>query len=144
MNREKGKSKTSSKRAQQQAAAAAAEEEAQYAAPASRAEKWKKGGKNKHYEDESEEFFRQFGVVDGLGGSSVQRETASESLFTSWEDLLRGHEELKCRLDAIATVHGWESKTFRRSFLSGVEPRALVQSLRTDVAALEPDRKSVV
>ena len=135
-----------SKRAQQQAAAAAAAEE-QVAAPAR-----KKGGKNKHFRDESEEFFGDFGIPHESGSSSTREQrlgatnlpalslfpATSESVFKNWEELLGSREALKSRLDTIAAVHGWESQTFRKSFLGGIEPGALLQSMKAEVAAIRP------
>ena len=136
-----------SKRAQQAVAAAAAEEQPAQVAPPPR----KKGGKNKHFRDESEEFFGEFGIPHESGRSSTGERlgatnlpalslfpATSESVFKNWEELLGSREALKSRLDTIAAVHGWESQTYRKSFLGGIEPGALLQSMKAEVSAIRP------
>ena len=60
------------------------------------------------------------------------------SLFVSWEELLGSREQVKCRIDTIAAVHGWDGVHAQKGFLSGVEPSALMQSIQAEVSALEP------
>ena len=55
-----------------------------------------------------------------------------------WEELLGSRESLKRRVDAIAAVHGWQGRASRKSFLGGIEPAALVASMKADIAALDP------
>ena len=110
-------------------------------------EKVKKGGKHKydHYENEDE----SSGAVDD--GSSSQRRggrwlppgavsvaSVGPDLFIGWEELLSSREALKRRLDSISAVHGWEARAARKSFLGGVEPANLLQSIRDEVKTLEP------
>ena len=111
-------------------------------------EKFKKGGKHKNYRDESDDFFKAFGVDDGAGSSSQHGVSnlpplslfpaTSESVFKNWEELLGSREALKRRLDTIAAIHGWESQSLRTGFLGGIEPAALIQSLRSEISALDP------
>ena len=125
------------KRSQQAAAAAAAEAAADGAVGGSKRDKWLKvpGKQKQEGEDDNGPLGRR-----GAGWQPPQGEVTGslgEHVFTRWEELLSSREELKRRLDAIAATHGWESRSARRSFLGGIEPGALVRSLRTEVAALD-------
>ena len=51
--------------------------------------------------------------------------------------VLGAREALKRRLDTIAAVHGWESRSARKSFLGGIEPGTLVHSLAAEVQSLD-------
>jgi hypothetical protein len=62
----------------------------------------------------------------------------SENLFVSWEELLGSRETMKRRVDTIAAVHGWEGASAHEAFLGGVEPTALLQSIKAEILALEP------
>ena len=71
------------------------------------------------------------------------------ALFVRWEEMLGSREALKRRLDAIAAVHGWESRCARRSFLGGIEPGVLARSLRVEIdefgqAAAELERADLL
>jgi hypothetical protein len=76
------------------------------------------------------------------GEASAAREeemgVVSESLFVNWGELLRSREGLKRRIDGIAAVHGWQGRTTRKGFLGGLEPSTLLESIRSDIDALEP------
>ena len=117
------------------------------APPAARPERVKKGGKHKHYRDEDadDEFS---GEAEEAGGArrgkfwlppgTVNVSSLSEAVFMTWEELLRARETLKCRLESIAVVHGWEGRSSRRSFLGGIDPSALLPSLKAEIRALAP------
>lgn len=111
----------------------------------------KKGRRNRQFHDESDQFFREHlgerASGDGAASSSLsslpQRgvgslASISESMFVQWEELLAGRELLKRRLDAIGAVHGWEATSSRKGFLGGIEPGALIKSIREEIATLEP------
>jgi len=117
---------------------AAAEEESH----ARKRDKPKKGGKHKN-RDKKEEF----GGADSSGPSSQGRggvgttnslSSLSENIFMNWEELLCSREGLKRRVDTIAAVHGWEGQSLRKSFLGGIEPGPLLQSIRAEIATLNP------
>ena len=131
------------------AAAAAAQEESMLAMPASRADTWKKGKQKQQHHREFDEGVGSSSTphIDSLEtfmrNTTPQKRgcngTAADNIFMQWEELLRGREELKQRLNVIATVHGWESQALRnKSFLGGVETKTLVDSLRAEVQALLP------
>ena len=143
-----------SRRSQQAIAAAVAAAAEEPAPPAiSKRDKWLKGSKHKHRadSDDEDEFsssaeFRRRGAswqppaagASGWHQLVGSRETTADSLFINWEELLGSRETLKRRLDTIAAVHGWEARSSRRSFLGGVAPSALIQSIRAEIKALEP------
>ena len=123
-------------------------EEAFLEGNAAKQHKQKKGGKNKHFRDESDEFFEQYlgdeagGRLprSGPGGSSSGGASSSENLFVRWEELLASRESLKRRLDTICAVHGWEPRgeAAGKSFLGGVEPASLLQTMRAEIRTLDP------
>lgn len=54
-----------------------------------------------------------------------------------WEEVLGSRELLRRRLVAISAVHGWEARSGRKTFLGGIAPGALIESLRSEVAELD-------
>ena len=60
-----------------------------------------------------------------------------EQVFIRWDEVLGSREAFKRRLDTIAVVHGWESRSARKSFLGGIEPGTLVHSLAAEVQSLD-------
>ena len=127
------------KRSQQAAQAAAAEAAADglvQQPSSSKRDKWLKQ-KHRHEGDEDphgpltrrgSSWQPPQGEVDGSLG---------ENVFMRWEELLGSREALKRRLDTIAAVHGWQARSSRKTFLGGIEPGALVRSLRAEVQALD-------
>lgn len=91
-------------------------------------EKWKKT-KNPGIDELEQEIH--------LTGNHVSS-SVGEDVFMHWEELLGSRESLKRRVDAIAAVHGWQGRASRKSFLGGIEPAALVASMKADIAALDP------
>ena len=71
-------------------------------------------------------------------GAAFNMHKLSENLFVSWEELLGSREAMKRRVDTIAAVHGWEGASAQKSFLGGVEPSGLLQSIKAEIVALEP------
>ena len=124
------KTKRETKRSKQ-AAAATAEAEADDGAAQSgnKRDKWlKKDSVTDHGSRRSAAWQPPQGEVDGSLG---------EQVFMRWDEVLGAREALKRRLDTIAAVHGWESRSARKCFLGGIEPVALVRSLRAEVASLD-------
>ena len=66
-----------------------------------------------------------------------------ENVFMQWEELLGSREELKRRLDTLAAVHGWQGHASRRSFLGGIEPSNLLDSMKAEIKALEPTSQAL-
>ena len=125
------KTKRETKRSKQAAAAAAAEAEADDGAAPSgnKRDKWlKKDSEVEHGSRRSAAWQPPQGEVDGSLG---------EQVFMRWDEVLGAREGLKRRLDTIAAVHGWESRSARKCFLGGIEPGALVRSLRAEVCSLD-------
>ena len=125
------KTKRETKRSKQAAAAAAAEAEADDGAAPSgnKRDKWlKKDSEVEHGSRRSAAWQPPQGEVDGSLG---------EQVFMRWDEVLGAREGLKRRLDTIAAVHGWESRSARKCFLGGIEPGALVRSLRAEVGSLD-------
>ena len=125
------KTKRETKRSKQAAAAAAAEAEADDGAAPSgnKRDKWlKKDSEVEHGSRRGAAWQPPQGEVDGSLG---------EQVFMRWDELLGAREGLKRRLDTIAAVHGWESRSARKCFLGGIEPGALVRSLRAEVCSLD-------
>ena len=125
------KTKRETKRSKQAAAAAAAEAEADDGAAPSgnKRDKWlKKDSEDEHGSRRGAAWQPPQGEVDGSLG---------EQVFMRWDELLGAREGLKRRLDTIAAVHGWESRSARKCFLGGIEPGALVRSLRAEVCSLD-------
>ena len=75
---------------------------------------------------------------DEEGAANNHLQHLPRELFVSWEELLGARQELKQRMDTIAAVHGWQGRCGERGFLGGMEPAALLRSIREDIAALEP------
>lgn len=71
-------------------------------------------------------------------GGMLNIHKVTEKLFVSWEELLGSREALKSRIDTIAAVHGWEGASKHKSFLGGVEPTALLNSIQAEMSALNP------
>ena len=123
------KTKRETKRSKQAAAAAEAEADDGTAQSGNKRDKWlKKDSEHEHGSRRSAGWQPPQGEVDGPLG---------EQVFMRWDEVLGAREALKRRLDTIAAVHGWESRSARKCFLGGIEPGALVRSLRAEVASLD-------
>jgi hypothetical protein len=77
----------------------------------------------------------------GMGG--VNLNSLAEIVFFQWEELLGSREVLKRRVDTIAAVHGWQGQISRRGFLGGIEPSALLDSIRAEMVALDPTSEAL-
>ena len=102
--------------------------------------KWlKKSGRNKHdAEAEDSDGEVEAGARQRRAGGSSAPSSLVESVFVNWEELLASRETLKRRLVTIAAVHGWESRSSRKSFfMGGIEPNALLSSIRKEVRTLD-------
>ena len=120
-------------------------EEPELAGPSSKSDKWKKSGRRKSDLDENapsramqqlcDETNRDF--FSQLDAETAGKKAVADDLFASWEDLLGSREELQRRLQSIAAVHGWESRSSRRSFLGGVEPAAVVRWIRDEIGDVD-------
>lgn len=136
--------KTKPAKAGRSRASAAEHEDDVVLKPVQASRKAKKGSKRDNKYDRDDENFqpdestanRFLAPRRGMGARDV--EMLAENVFMQWEELLGSREALKRRVDTIAAVHGWEGRSSRRSFLGGIEPASLLESIKSEIVALDP------